>query len=200
MPPYADTDCVDQRRQQYQEIDNKQRSSKTLSLLEEGFLRTQPLQQIKHKVVSFSPDLTLIHEIPHHTEFSNEERENVWMTIPDLCRIREENVNAACAQLGRTNNEDRGLESYIPKIVEDRKSSIDFARTIVMKYQKSCVEGLSMPLLYASASMRSKDSAYSRGLFDQRIVTQEGGREYEGSNKSWFQQFACCSQVTESTK
>jgi hypothetical protein len=175
MPPHAAAICDTQQERPLEVLDESDNGSAAASLSkkleEEGCSKSS---EQKTKSVAFADDdaddddddaIVTVREIMHHSEYSVEERKSTWMNMLDVFRIRQDNVDTFLSK-----GHIRGLESYISQVVQERRATIEFARTVVMKHQEPGVEMDYLAFLYGSASMKSKDTAYSRGLMDERIA------------------------------
>jgi hypothetical protein len=122
-----------------------------------------------------------IHQIPHRLDHSNEEISSIWLTPTDWIRIREENQMVCSAVLEGATVDDlldddetiRGLENCLPVTAVERMNMIKFARLVVLKTQakwrQGCAEEKSIALFYYKASMKSQQSAHSRGIDDSDL-------------------------------
>jgi hypothetical protein len=135
------------------------------------------------KRVLFADDVVAqIQEIPHRLDFTEEEKSSLWMTPFEWFRTRHENRNIVISVLnGHVMDLDedatvRGLESYFPDIVLERRQNIQVSRMVVLRTQDQWrqqgntkaddADVKCLARLYFSASAKSKESALTRGILD----------------------------------
>lgn len=188
MPPHASTAEYISSSPSYSVVDEKYGGSQS-DEHNDGMGKFQ-----RKKQVLFAPVMEKVHEVPNISEYSEEEKSNVWLTGEDMDEIRAENRSLCMAFLagtiafdsddGESDDEDgcddddddveslRGLEQYFPDVVSERKSKISFARFVVLRTQRRAhqfgqpLDPMHIAILYKNACAKSVESARARGLAD----------------------------------
>jgi hypothetical protein len=144
--------------------------------IEACFVAVQPKSPEKKRVL-FADDVE-IQEISYLLDLTEEEKASLWMTPIDWMRTRHENRNVVLSVLDGQDMDDldedettRGLESYFPDIVIERRQNIQFVRTVVLRTQNAwrrqgTEDARRLAFLYFTASAKSRESALTRGILD----------------------------------